>query len=80
LPLFQRFNIIKVNLGYFVFNNASNNDIMLFELSKSMGFDLKVKRLHYIRHVLNLIIKAYLYKQDMFNFKDKFKEQGLKGC
>jgi hypothetical protein len=30
-------------------------------------------------HVLNLIIKAYLYGQDAFDFEDQFKEQGLKG-
>ena len=50
-------------------NNALNNDITFIKLLKSMGFDLKVKRLRYISHVLNLIIKAYLYEQDTFNFK-----------
>jgi len=44
-----------------------------------MGFDLKAKRLRYMGHVLNLIVKAYLYKQDTFDFEAQFKEQGLKG-
>jgi hypothetical protein len=44
-----------------------------------LKFDPKVKRLRYIRHVLNLIAKAYLFGQDTSNFKAKFKEQGLQG-
>lgn len=47
------------------------------ELAKTIGFDLKLKRLRYIGHVLNLIAKAYLYRQDVLDFKKKFKEQGL---
>ncbi len=42
---------------------------MLIKLSKSIGFDLKTKRLCYIGHVLNLITKAYLFRQDMSNFE-----------
>jgi len=34
----------------------------LIKLSKSIGFDLKTKRLYYMEYILNLIIKAYLYK------------------
>ena len=44
-----------------------------------MGFDSKAKRLRYMGHVLNLIAKAYLYRQDASNFETKFKEQGLNG-
>jgi len=39
-----------------------------------MGFDLKAKRLYYIEHVLNLIVKAYLYEQDVSDFEVQFKE------
>jgi hypothetical protein len=63
-----------------VLDNALNNDITLVKLSKSIGFDLKAKRLRYMGHVLNLIVKAYLYKQDAFNFEKQFKEQGLTSC
>jgi len=42
-----------------------------------MGFNPKAKRLHYMGHVLNLITKAYLYRQDISDFETKFKEQGL---
>ncbi len=50
---------------------------MLIELLKSIGFNPKAKRLCYIGHILNLITKAYLYRQDASNFKIKFKEQRL---
>jgi hypothetical protein len=60
-------------------DNTSNNNITLIELSKSIGFDLKAKRLRYIRHILNLIAKAYLYGQDVSDFEQQFNEKGLKG-
>jgi hypothetical protein len=43
---------------------------MLVELSKSMGFDPKAKRLRCMGHVLNLIAEAYLYGQDVSDFED----------
>jgi hypothetical protein len=79
LPLLQRFSITEVTIRYFILDNAPNNDITLVELSKTLKFDPKVKRLRYIRHVLNLIAKAYLFGQDAFDFEAKFKEQGLQG-
>ena len=79
LPLLQRFGITGTNLGYFVLDNALNNDTTLVELSKSMGFDPKAKRLRCMGHVLNLIAEAYLYGQDASNFEKQFKEQGLTG-
>jgi len=44
-----------------VLNNASNNNITLVKLGKAISFELKEKRLRYIRHILNLIAKAYLF-------------------
>jgi hypothetical protein len=51
-----------------VLNNAPNNDITLAKLRAVIRFDLKQKRLRYIGYVLNLIAKAYLYKQEVSNF------------
>ncbi len=61
-------------------NNALNNNNILIKLGKSIGFNLKHKRLRYIGHILNLIAKAYLYGQDASNFEKQFKEQGLSSC
>ncbi len=62
--LLKRFGITSTNLGYFVLNNALNNDTTLVELTKTIKFDVKEKRLRYIGHILNLIIEEYLFRQD----------------
>jgi hypothetical protein len=62
-----------------VLDNALNNDTTLVELAKTIGFDPKVKRLHCMGHILNLITEAYLYGQDASDFEKQFKEQGLSG-
>ena len=49
------FSIKNNNLSYFVLNNATNNDITLIELTKSINFDPLEQRLRYIGHILNLI-------------------------
>ena len=70
LPLLTRFGITSSNLGYFVFDNALNNDTTLVELAKTLGFDLKVKRLRYIGYIFNFIAERYLYKQDISKFEE----------
>jgi hypothetical protein len=70
LPLLTRFGITSSNLGYFVFNNALNNDITFTKLAKILGFDSKLKRLRYTSHIFNLIAERYLYKQDVSKFEE----------
>jgi len=65
-------------LGYFVLDNASNNDITLIKLSKTIGFKLVQKQLRYMGHILNLIAKSYIFGQDAFTFKEDHKEALLK--
>jgi hypothetical protein len=62
-----------------VLDNVTNNNTTLVELLKSMGFDLRTKRLRYMGHILNLIAEAYLYGQDASDFEQQFNEKGLKG-
>jgi hypothetical protein len=70
LPLLTRFGITSSNLGYFVLDNALNNDTTLVELVKTLGFDPKVKRLRYIGYIFNLIAERYLYGQDVSKFEE----------
>jgi hypothetical protein len=65
-----------LNLGYFVLDNAPNNNITLQELAKTIGFDPKEKRFRCIGHILNLIAKAYLFGQDSTTFDNEFKAAG----
>ena len=59
-------------------DNASNNDITLIKLSKTIGFKLVQKQLRYMGHILNLIAKSYIFGQDAFTFKEDHKEALLK--
>lgn len=51
-------------LGWFVLDNASNNDTALFELSKSIPFDPQKERLCCAGHMINLAANVFLYGQD----------------
>jgi hypothetical protein len=79
LPLLTYFGITLANLGYFVLDNALNNNTTLKELAKTIGFDPKQKRLRYMGHILNLIAKAYLFGQDASSFDKDFKKAGPGG-
>ena len=61
LIVFERFSINKSNIGFFVLDNATNNDTILVELRKAIRFEPKERKLRYIGHIINLIAKAYLY-------------------
>jgi hypothetical protein len=76
LPLLKRFGITADKLGYFVLDNASNNDTTLAELGKSIGFKPEEKRLRYIGHILNLIAEQYFFGQDASAFEKEFKKAG----
>ena len=75
-PLLQRFGITSDNLGYFVLDNTSNNDTILKELGKIMGFNPTKKRLRCIGHIINLIAESYLFGQDYALFKEEYKKAG----
>jgi hypothetical protein len=65
-----------LNLGYFVLDNTLNNNTTLVELAKILEFDLKERRLRCIGHILNLITKRYLFRQDLSVFKEEYKKAG----
>jgi hypothetical protein len=76
LPLLQRFGINNKNLGYFVLNNATKNDTTLRELAKTIYFDPILKRLRYIRHIINLIAELYIFRQDTSTWEENFNKAG----
>ena len=76
LPLLTRFGITQDNLGYFVLDNATNNDTTLDELAKVLDFKVEERRLRYIGHILNLIAEAYLFGQDAKSWEGDFKGAG----
>jgi hypothetical protein len=76
VPVLRKFGITSKNLGYFVLDNTSNNNITLVELSKKLDFVPEQRRLRYTGHVFNLITEAYLFGQDTKSFDDNFKKAG----
>jgi len=73
----MHFDIKNDNLGYFVLNNATNNDTILIELTKSINFDPLKRHLRCIGYILNLIAEQYLFSQDVALFKKDFKVIGV---
>jgi len=55
-------------------DNASNNDIILVKLSKTIGFKLMQKQLRYMGYILNLIAKLYIFGQEIFTFEEDYKK------
>lgn len=65
MSLLQEYDLTK-KIGYFTLDNAQNNDSALTCLAKHLqeigvSFDVKEHRLRCIGHVINLVVKAFLY-------------------
>ncbi len=58
------YGIDAEKLGWFVLDNASNNDTALSELLKSILFDLLKKRLRCAGNIINLAANAFPYCQN----------------
>lgn len=55
---------ISDRVGYFVADNASNNDAALREIAKEIDIDPLRQRIRCSAHILNLVAKAILYGTD----------------
>ena len=75
-PLLKLFGIHEHNLGWFVLDNALNNDTTLVELAKKIPFIPKERRLRCFGHILNLIAESYLFGQDERSFQQEFDAAG----
>lgn len=76
LQVLQDYGIDGNNLGWFVLDNASNNDTALADLAKSLSFDPSKKRLRCVGHVINLAADAFLTVGDPTDLdKNIIKEQ-----
>ena len=53
-----------VTLGYFVMDNADDNDKCLEALQRSFSsIDVEADRIRYIGHIINLVVKALLFSE-----------------
>jgi hypothetical protein len=55
---------INTRIGYFVLDNASNNDTCMRELAEELGFNPIHRRLRCAGHVINLIARALLFGEN----------------
>jgi hypothetical protein len=60
----QKFGIGPCTIGYFVLNNASNNDTAIASLAQEMSFNATYHRLRCGPHTLNLIGQTLLWGKD----------------
>jgi hypothetical protein len=63
LAIMREFKISD-RIGYFVADNASNNDTALREMAKEIDVDPLRQRIRCNAHILNLVAKAILYGTD----------------
>ena len=59
-------------MGFFILDNALNNNIILIKLGKTMGFKPIQKQLYYIGYIINLIAELYIFRQNMSIFKENY--------
>ena len=64
------FNISKKRLGYFVIDNALNNDTALNTLTVKYSFIKEYKRTRYAYHVLNLVAQLIIWGKDKESFEN----------
>ena len=55
---------IQSRVGYFVTDNAGNNDTALDAIAAELNFNAKHRRLRCMGHILNLVARSILFGQD----------------
>ena len=70
LLVFNKY-LLKVKLRYFIMNNASSNDICITEIIDLIRLNLNAKerKLQFIRHIINLIVKVFIFDNKFEFFK-----------
>lgn len=63
LEIIREFQL-EGKIGWFVCDNASNNETCLKELGDTLGFDWKRRRLRCMGHIINLIARQILFGDD----------------
>src|SRR5438552_12897195 len=66
--IIREFNL-ENRIGYFVLDNASNNDTCIEALAKEFGFNAQDRRLRCAGHIINLVAKALLFGNDIKAFE-----------
>jgi hypothetical protein len=63
------YGVTSNRIGWFVANNASNNDTCLKALSDLLKFETTKRRLRCVGHIFNLVAHSILFSTDNANLK-----------
>jgi hypothetical protein len=69
ITVIKDFGIKNEQIGYFMLDNATNNDTAITAIIKEFDFDLIKRRLHYLGHIINIIARHLLYGYNLDLFK-----------
>jgi hypothetical protein len=72
---------VTPRLGYFIADNADNNDICWRAICRKLRPDIKnpdSRRVRYLNHILNLVTKAFLFKKDAESFEEETNQKRSK--
>ncbi|RYN63892.1 hypothetical protein AA0119_g13373 [Alternaria tenuissima] len=70
----NHFGINKATVGYFVLDNASNNNAAVEAIAQQMGFNAVNRRLRCAPHTLNLIGQILLWGKDSSSYDNDLAE------
>jgi hypothetical protein len=60
---------LRDRIGYFVLDNASNNDTYVEALADKFSFNTRYRRLRCAGHIINLVAKALLFGDNIGTFE-----------
>ena len=69
---FETFEIDQKCLGYFVLDNATNNDTALERLGGDYSFEKTSRRLRCTCHILNLAAQLVIWGRDSDSFENSY--------
>jgi hypothetical protein len=79
IPVLKIYNLAPY-LGYFIADNASNNDTAIHGILQALRPDIKdpnSRRVRCIAHIINLVVKAFLFGDDVDSFETDFEAENL---
>jgi len=63
------FGIKNEQIGYFMLDNATNNNIVMTAITKKFNFNSIKCWLSYLSHIINIIARYFLYSYNLNLFK-----------
>jgi hypothetical protein len=62
---------LRNKVRFFVLDNASSNNTAVAVLGETLQFDPKVRQLHCVGHILNLVAQQLLFGSDVEKFESE---------